>query len=247
MSEKTKMHYAIAIVSIVALAFLNGATLYYAFSRTTGPTVPAREDAQVNVISVTGTGSAYAAPDMAYVSVTVLTESATATEAQQKNADAMNNVIEALKRIGVSKDDMKTEQYSLQPIYDRDKQQRIIGYECRNTLRVTWRKVEEVGVVLDTTVKAGANTVGSVTFGLSKQKVDALTAQAIKEAASDAEAKAQTLASALKLTIVGKVSVSIGTAYVPQPRVYELKAEATPIIPGELQVTITVNVSYRFA
>jgi len=247
MSEKTKMHYAIAIVSIVAFTFLNGATLYYAFSRATGPTVPAREDAQVNLISVTGTGSAYAAPDMAYVSATVLTESATATEAQQKNADVMNNVIEALKRIGVSKDDTKTEHYSLRPIYDRDKQQRIIGYECANILTVTWRKIEEVGAVLDTAVKAGANIVGSVSFGISKQKVDALTAQAIREAVSDAEAKAQTLASALKLTIVGKVSVSIGTPYIPQPRVYELKAGVPPLIPGELRVTITVNVSYRFA
>jgi len=247
MSEKAKMHYAIAIISIVALAFLNAATLYYAFSRITGPIVTAGENAQVNVISVTGTGFAYAAPDVAYVSVTVLTESATATEAQQKNADAMNNVIEALKKIGVSKDDMKTEHYSLQPTYDRDRQQRIIGYQCRNTLRVTWRKVEEVGVVLDTAVKAGANTVGSVTFGLSKQKVDTLTAQVIREAVSDAEAKAQTLASALKVTIVGKVSVSIGTPYVPQTGVYELKAVAPPIIPGELQVTITVNVNYRFA
>jgi len=246
MSEKAKMHYAIAIISIVALASLNAATLYYAFSRTTGPIITAGEDAQVNVISVTGTGSAYAAPDVAYVSVTVLTESATATEAQQKNADVMNNVIEALKKTGVSKDDMKTEHYSLQPTYDREGQ-RIIGYQCRNTLRVTWRKVEEVGMVLDTAVKAGANTVGSVTFGLSKQKVDTLTAQAIREAASDAEAKAQTLASALKLTIVRKVSVSIGTPYVPQSRVYELKAEVPPIIPGELQVAVTVNVSYRFA
>lgn len=158
----------------------------------------------------------------------------------------MNNVIEALKKTGVSKDDMKTEQYSLQPKYDRDGQ-RIIGYECRNNLRVTWRKVDEVGVVLDTAVKAGANTVGSVTFGLSKQKTDTLTAQAIREAASDAEAKAQTLASALKLTIVGKVSVSIGTPYVPQSRVFELKADVPPIVPGELQVTVTVNVNYRFA
>lgn len=82
MSEKAKMHYAVAIVSIIALAFLNGATLYYAFSRATEPIAPAREDAQVNVISVTGTGSAYASPDVAYVSITVLTESVTATEAQ---------------------------------------------------------------------------------------------------------------------------------------------------------------------
>jgi hypothetical protein len=245
MNEKTMMHYT-AIVAIIGLALLNGATLYYAFSRPLVPLVTTREDTQINVISVTGTGYAYAAPDMAYVSVTVLTESETATEAQQKNAELMKSVIEALRKIGVSMEDLRTEQYALSPVYDREGR-KIVGYACRNTLRVTWRKVDQVGTVLDTAVKAGANTVGSVTFGLSRQKVEALTTQAIREAASDAEAKAQTLASALKLTIVGKVSASIGAPYVPQTRVYELKAEATPIIPGELQVSVTVNVTYRFA
>jgi len=240
-----KRHHAITIISIMTLALLNSVALYYALSRTAGPISPAKEETS-NIISVSGTGFAYAAPDIAYVSITVLTESSTASEAQQKNADTMNNVIEALKRIGVSKDEMKTEHYSLQPIYDHNKQQRIVGYECRNTLRVTWRKIDEVGIVLDTAVKAGANSVGGVTFGLSKQKLETLTAQAIKEAVNDAEAKAQVLASALKLTIVGKVSVSIGAPYVPQAQVYELRATAPPIVPGELQVTITVQINYRF-
>jgi len=245
MIKNDKQYHAITIISIVALALLNGTALYYFSSRTAGPITPTKEETS-NIISVSGTGFAYAAPDMAYVSVTVLTESSTAIEAQQKNADTMNNVIEALKRIGVSKDEMKTEHYSLQPIYDRDKQQKIVGYECRNTLRVTWRKIEEVGIVLDAAVKAGANSVGGVTFGLSKQKLETLTAQAIKEAVNDAEAKAQVLASALKLAIVGKVSVSIGAPYVPQAQVYELKATAPPIVPGELQVTVTVQINYRF-
>jgi len=246
MIKNDKQYHAITLVFLVALALLNGAALYYASSRIAGPITSTKEEAS-NIISVSGTGYSYAAPDVAYVSITVLTESITATEAQQKNADTMNNVIDALKRIGVSKEDMKTERYSLQPIYDLSKQQRIVSYECRNTLRVTWQKIDEVGIVLDTAVKAGANSIGSVTFALSKQKLDTLTVQAIKEAVGDAEAKAQALASALKLTIVGKVSVSIGAVYGPQAQVYELKATTPTIVPGEMQVTVTVQANYRFA
>lgn len=247
MSESSRQCYAIALISIVALAFLNGVALYYGFSRSVGPLMPAREESQSNIISVSGTGSAYATPDMAYVSVAILTQSTTATEAQQKNADTTNRVVDALKAIGVLKEDLATESYSLRPVYSYDKQQTIVGYECRNSLRVTWRKIYEVGIVLDAAVKAGANSVGSVTFGLSKQKTDSATTEAIREAVADADIKAQTLASALKLTIVGKISASIGTSYIPRSSSYELKAETTPILPADLQVTVTVNVSYRFA
>lgn len=242
----SKQYYAVAVISIVALALLNGVALYYGFSRTMIPTTPGKEETQSNIISVSGTGSAYASPDMAYVSVTVVTQSATATEAQQKNAVTMNNVIDALKSIGVTKEELATEQYSLRPIYDYDKQQRIVGYECRNSLRVTWKKVFEVGTVLDAAVKAGANDVGSVTFGLSKQKMDSLTTEAIKEAVADADAKAQALASSLKLTIIGKASASIGTPYVPRLAGYELKVDTPSILPAELRVTVTVSVNYRF-
>jgi len=247
MSESPKTYHAIVIVSIVALALLNGVALYYLSTRPPGQTILTKDDAQVNIISVTGTGAVYASPDMAYVSITVLAQSATAVEAQQRNADTTGNVIEALRRIGVAKDDMRTEQYSLRPIYDVGKQQIIVGYECRNTLGVTWRKIDEVGTVLDAAVKAGANSVGGVTFALSKQKIDTLTVDAIKAAVAEADSKANALASALKLTIVGKASASIGTPYVPQATTYELKAGEPPIIPGELQVTVTVYVNYRFA
>ncbi len=113
MSESSRQCYAIALISIVALAFLNGVALYYGFSRSVGPLMPAREESQNNIIAVSGTGSAYATPDMAYVSVAILTQSTTATEAQQKNADTTNRVVDALKAIGVLKEDLATESYSL--------------------------------------------------------------------------------------------------------------------------------------
>jgi uncharacterized protein YggE len=246
-TSANKQYYAVTVISIVSLALLNAVAIYYGFSRPMNVATSGKEETQSNIISVSGTGSAYALPDVAYVSVTVVTQSATAAEAQQKNAVTMNNVIDALRSIGVMKEEMTTEQYSLRPVYDYDKQQRIVGYECRNSLRVTWKKIYEVGTVLDAAVRAGANNVGSVTFGLSKQKVDSLTAEAIKEAVADADAKAQALASSLKLTIVGKISASIGTSYVPRSTGYELKADTAPILPAELSVTVTVNVNYRFS
>jgi len=247
MIEKGKQQYALAVLAIVVLALLQGATLYYCFSRPASLPMPGGGESQTNVISISGTGSAYAMPDIAYVSVTILTQHPTATETQQRNAEITNNVIEGLKAIGVTREDLTTESYNLRPIYNYDKQQRIVGYECRNSLRVTWRKIYEVGIVLDAAVKSGANNVGSVTFGLSKQKTETATAEAIKEAVGDADAKANTLASALKVTIVGKSYASIGTPSVPRTAAYELKAESTPILPGELRLTVTVNVNYRFA
>jgi len=247
MSEKSKHQYAVAVVAIVVLALLQGATLYYCFSRPASLPPLSGGEIQTNIISISGTGSAYAMPDLAYVSVAILTQRPTATETQQKNAEITNNVIEGLKTVGVAREDLTTESYSLRPIYNYDRQQTLVGYECRNSLRVTWRKIFEVGIVLDAAVKAGANSIGSVTFALSKQKTDTASADAIKEAVADADARAQTLASALKVTIIGKNYASIGIPSVPRTPTYELKAEATPILPGELRVTVTVNVNYRFA
>ena len=246
MSESNRQLYAVAIVSIVALALLNGIALYYAASRSAAPALRSETGVQTNVISVSGSGTASADPDLAYVSVSVLTSSTTATDAQDKNADTMRKVIDALKRIGVADGDLRTEYYSLQPTYGQDKEPRIVGYECRNTLRVTWRRVKEVGAVLDEAVKAGANIIGGVTFALSEQKIDALTAEAIKNAVAEADAKAQAIALAMGVRIVGKISASTEVSYVPLRQTYELKAGATPIIPGELQLTLTVYVNYRF-
>lgn len=246
MSEGSRQLYVVTIVSIVVLALLNGVALYYLSSRGGQQTILSESGASVNVISVSGTGTAYANPDMAYVTVAVVTQSATATEAQEKNADTMRNVIESMKKIGITEADMRTEQYSLRPIYNYDKEPRIISYECRNSLRVTWKRINELGIVIDTAVKAGSNSIGTVTFALSEQKMDALKIDAIKSAVADANSKAQAMASALGVRIVGKTSASIGAPYTAT-QALEFRADATQIIPSELQVRVTVQVNYRFS
>jgi len=254
--EVSSRLYKLAIVAIIGLVVLSGFSMYYAYSMALPnagrlvnlPFTGQSSENKPNTISISGTGIVWATPDIAQVSISVVTESTSATEAQQNNAAIMTKVIQALMDAGVSKEDIKTISYSLSPRYSYDGKQTLVGYECRNMIAVTTKNTSEVGKLIDVAVSAGANEVGSVFFTVSEEKRAQLMADAIKKAVGDADAKAQAIASALGVTITGKSYASISPMYQPYGAVYEAKAsEPTPIIPGELQLTVTVQVDYTFA
>jgi hypothetical protein len=68
-------------------------------------------------ITVPGTGTVYANPDTAQVSIGVTNDAATATQAMSDNAQAMTNVINAIEQLGIASTDVKTSTVSLQPKY----------------------------------------------------------------------------------------------------------------------------------
>jgi len=251
--------YKLAIVAIIGLVALNGFSMYYAYYAysmalpnsgrpVNVPSTGQGSETRPNTISISGTGIVWATPDIAQVSVGVVTQSISATEAQQNNAATVTKVIQALTDVGVSKEDVKTIGYSLSPRYSYDGQQTLIGYECRNMIAVTTKNTSEVGKLIDVAVGAGANEVSGVFFTVSEVKRAQLMTDAIKKAVGDADAKAQAIASALGVTITGKSYASISPTYQPYGAIYEAKAsEPTPIIPGELQLTVTVQVDYTFA
>jgi len=248
--------YKLAIVAIIGLVVISGFSMYYAYSMALPnsgrlvnlPFTGQGSENRPNTISISGTGIVWATPDIAQVSISVVTESTSATEAQQNNAAITTKVIQALMDAGVSKEDIKTISYSLSPRYSYDEKQTLVGYECRNMIAVTTKNTSEVGKLIDVAVGAGANEVGGVFFTVSEEKRAQLMTDAIKKAVGDADAKAQAIASALGVTITGKSYASISPMYQPYGAVYEVKAsEPTPIIPGELQLTVTVQVDYTFA
>src|SRR5436190_23383393 len=71
-----------------------------------------------NTISVTGNGESNAAPDIAYVSVGVVTTGKRAQDAAQSNASATQKVIASLKQLGIADRDLQTSGYSVNPTYD---------------------------------------------------------------------------------------------------------------------------------
>ncbi len=214
----------------------------------------AGDDAQAKTISLAGSGSASAQADQASISMGVEVTDESAADAISENADKVAAVIAAVEALGVSEDDVYTSQYSVYPQYDWTESGRVFkGYTVTNMVRVTVKNLDDVGKIIDAAGAAGANRIDSISFELSDAKRDDLKMNAYVAALQDAQAKADVIAETLELTITGVQSVT-ESSYVPA-RTYQSVAEAdyamgsapTPILSGELTVTVSIQIVYLFA
>ena len=207
----------------------------------------------VRTLSVSGSGEAFLAPDIAYIYIGVHTENTTAAEAVAENTTQTEELIQAIRDFGIEEKDIRTTNFS---IYPMDRFDPSTGqpsgektYAVDNTVYITVRDLTTLGDLLDTAVQAGANTVNSVQFDVADK--DEALQQARAEAVKDAEAQAQALAQAAGLSLGEIQSISFFDAQ-PYP-LFEGKggggfaadaAAAVPIQPGQLTFTVSVTVSY---
>jgi len=215
------------------------------------PEVPANAPS-AKTIQVSGTGMVSASPDEAILYLAVETQASTASQATAENAAAMTNVLRSLAAAGVSNDSIQTTSYTLNPIYANQINQSvpasIIGYDAVNSIQVTLSRLASVGRILDQAISAGANEVQGVTFTLSSATMATLQKQALQLALQDADNQAKATATAMGVTIIGPISVIPGYEFQPvnYNRLATAVPAATPIQPGTLQVTATVQVTYAF-
>jgi uncharacterized protein YggE len=214
----------------------------------------AGDDAQAKTISLAGSGSASAQADQASISMGVEVTNESAADAISENAAAMAAVIGAVEALGVSEDDIYTSQYSVYPQYDWTESGRVFrGYTVTNMVRVTVKNLDDVGSIIDAAGAVGANRIDSINFELSDAKREELKMNAYVAALEDAQAKADVITETLGLTITGVQSVT-ESSYSPA-RTYQAVAEAdyamgsapTPILSGELTVSVSVYIVYLFA
>jgi len=206
-----------------------------------------------NTILISGSGTASAQADEATVILGVQTEGEAASEASERNAELMNAVIDALKSLGITEENMKTVSYSVQPIYSPKNYTKIIGYRVTNMISVKVTDMNIIGDVIDAAVENGANRIRGVSFKLSQERQEELLKEAYTAALKDAENKATLIAKTLGLRITGVYSVSERVYQPYQPYrsylSYSASAEAlksTPIIEGKLSISVTVQVIYTF-
>ena len=206
------------------------------------------------LIHTSATGQVTTTPDQAEISVSVQTQNLDPKLAQAQNAAIMTQVMNALKGAGVADKDLKTTGFSMYPVYDNSGSifaQNIKYYQVTNTLLIRVTDVTQTGDLLDLAVANGANNVNGVTFTLSDEKQQALRGEALTEAVQLARADADTVARAANLTITGVREITAGGANVPSPvPIYSsanVREAATPLQPGEMTVSASVEVSYTCA
>ncbi|WP_046868796.1 SIMPL domain-containing protein [Microvirga massiliensis] len=198
-------------------------------------------------ITITGTGKVTATPDIASVSIGVVTSAETASEALRANNSAMGETTDMLVRTGVERRDMVTSGFSVQPQYDGRSGKPIqVGFSVTNSLSVRLRDISRVGDVLDAAVKLGSNQIGGIAFDISNK--EPFLVKAREAAVADAKQAAQTFARAADLKLVRIISIteSYDTG---GPRPMEMRtmavASSVPIQPGENTVKASVTIAWE--
>lgn len=207
-----------------------------------------------NTITVTGTGTASAEPDVAYVELGVEMMDANLGTAFSQAAENMQSVINALVELGVAREDIRTAAVNVFPQDNYDPQTGMPTdrtYRVINTVRITVRDVAMVESVINTAVNAGANTINSFYFGI--EDTAALEETARAEAVANARMHADQLAAALGVTVGNPVIVSEAQGQQsPIPLPYGVGgaamardiAQSLPIESGQLSITVQVLVTY---
>ena len=103
----------------------------------------------VRSISLSGHGEVRMAPDLAIVTVGVMSSAATAREALDANTKAMEGVMASLTAAGIEARDIQTSNFSVNPRYDYGQNfssiapqpPKVIGYDVSNNVSVTMRKL----------------------------------------------------------------------------------------------------------
>jgi uncharacterized protein YggE len=231
--KRLSLPLALAAVAVAAVAAFAGVGRPEAARGDTGATP--------DTVTTVGHGVVSVVPDQASISAGVHTQAATAADALGQNAKLMNAVIEALKQAGGK--DLQTQQVSLYPRADDNGN--VTGYTADNSVSAS-TSIADAGALVDAAVAAGANTVGGPTLSVSDEA--ARYRDALKQAVSDARAKAQALADAGGFG-VGPVSVVTEQSSAPQP-VFERgavakAADSTPVEPGTQDITADVTVTFR--
>lgn len=200
-------------------------------------------------IAVSGAGKISTAPDQVQLMITVASEGEDAAT-QQENAEKVQDVIDQLLELGLSKDDIQTAGASFYPKTRWEDGREInLGFRAESMLRIETKKMDLIGQIIDKSVAAGAERVGGLSFTLSDQARENLLADVLEAAVNDARSQAELTLQALGQQIGGVKHVEVIREN--QQPIYrasdmmmataEREADpTTPVIPGEVDYQVRI-------
>jgi uncharacterized protein YggE len=208
---------------------------------------PAAGTSATRNLTVTGSGIVYMAPDIAYLYLGVQTDDGDIALAVSRNNTQTQAVVDALKNMGIASEDIQTSNFSVWTTQDYTPTgTAYTKYTVQNTVSVTARDLTQLGTLLNTVVAAGANTINSITFDVADKT--AALAEARQKAMANANSLAEELAQTAGVS-VGEIQSITYSDYYASP--YGMGGggstapnASVPIQPGQIQVSVSVNVTY---
>jgi len=241
--HRNKLMVTVALV-LLAVFFVSGC----------GTQVSTGANGEPRLIQTYGEAEVKAEPDLARIGLAIETRSDSAEKAVEENARLANAVFEALKKFGLTEDEIKTgsyQLYSYREWYDeRRAGEEVITYQASNEVIVSTSRIEEVGEIIDLAVRAGANNINFINFEIENPQE--LQLQALKSATEQAELKADAIAKSAGEKISGLYRIrEERTEYMPYVVRQEVAADMgmgapTPIAPDEVTVRAMVTAEFAF-
>ncbi len=240
----------ILIAAVLVLSLASTGILLFNGNAKTNET----KDGIVNSISVSSTGEVTVMPDVGYISLGIETKKEDVKDAEEENSKIMNDIMDSLKDFDIEESDIKTVGYNIYPQYEEYNDEKPSAYAVYNTVQVTVKKLEDMSDIIDAAVSAGANRTNSISFDVLDREES--YNEALKNAVENARARAEVLAEASGLKIVGVLTVSESSS---SPRYYYAdtmsyaKAEsmdggyAPSISTGDMEISASVYVTFEVA
>lgn len=212
-------------------------------------TAPPSGDTFARTLTVVGEGSAQVEPDTAQATIGVQITNENLEEATTAARQRMDAVLTALQNQGIAEQDIQTTNFNIFVEQTRGPEGQPTGemlYHVNNDVQVTIHELNTIGPVLDAAIEAGANNIYGVNFSVADNS--AAKAQAREEALNQATTQAQDLAQLANLQLgeVVRISEVIGDQG-PIPlaaRAEGMGGAGGPIAPGQLEVTVRLEVTY---
>jgi uncharacterized protein len=209
----------------------------------------------LRTLSVNGSARVMLTPDIAYIYIGVHSEDEDAAQAVAENSESTQEVIDALIAAGIAERDIQTTNFSVYPRQDfgpTGEPLDTMSFIVENSVYVTLRDIEQIGELLNVAVSAGANSISGISFDVEDKS--AALSDARGRAIADARAQAEELAEAASVSLGAIHSISTYSSMLPQPFYgYGLGGAAmeravaldVPISPGQMTITMEVNVVYE--
>ena len=250
---KVLLFLGIVTVLYMGMKFVNETKAY---------SVSGDDVSNVSTIDVTGTGNAFAIPDIASESFTVQNQAASIGDAQGTVTTTVNKAVAFLKSSGIATTDIQTSDYSASPEYtyptpcmdknctNVDTTPKLSGYTVSETITVKIRNTDSVGAIV-----AGLGSIGVTGLtgpNFTVDDPDTVNAAARAKAIADAQQKAQVLAKQLGVSLVRVVRFSEnngGGFAVPMMAKADSamgSAAVAPAVPaGQNEYTSNVTITYE--
>jgi hypothetical protein len=221
-----------------------------------GPAPATAQDAPPATVTVSGEGTAAAAPDRAVVRFGVVTRAPTAEEARRRNATSARDAMNAVRALDISEQQLRMESLRLQPRYeynDEKNRRELRGYTATRHVVAEVDSLDVLPQLVADVVAEGANRLDAIDYQLRDRA--ALRNEALRSAAGAAREKAQLLSESLG-AVLGPVRTITEQKFdlvrpTPQARSVQMATKATgaqaepeAYAAGEIEVGAQVQVVF---